>query len=104
MKQIGQPESAARHMENTQTDGKITFEEAMVMVNSMKMVFFEQPLILRKERGLLHASDLPMRQLGSTGTALAQFADVLVQQRPYQQQELDALEPFLRARQWDLGT
>ena len=90
----GHPESAARHLENIETNGKITFEEAMVLVGSMKMVFSEQPLVVRKERGPIHASDLPMRLIGATGTALAQFADVLINQRAYEQEELDKLEAF----------
>ena len=77
-------------MELGDTDGKLTFQEAVLAVSSLKMGNqLEKPIVKRSEKGILNVGDLPLRMLLDSTTYLTQFCDVILEQDDF---DLDAVE------------
>ena len=95
--------SFARVEAGAEHDGKITFQEAVVLTEPLKLQHLRQPTIVNRPPGDLNVGDLPLESLtAASATKITHFVDVLTDcEAPFDPTAVE--EMFASARYKDLA-
>ena len=90
---------AARAMELTEQDGRLTYVEAVLEVQPLKLSTLQVPVVVNRPPGNVRIQDVPMEP-DPHGTSLAQFADVILDHPFPDQAARDELERICSTKQF----